>query len=157
MTKVCLSGISCSQMRLFVKRWFCFSSQRHCSLLLRPLCDPIWGHCHPPELLVLFIHQPGWLMRYKTETLQRSDPHSAHALHPSKWACRRRWRKNRWTQWDKWNKSTYLYIKLDTDSEWASFNQLLILVLSASTCFCSTLALFVLGISLIAQFAWRLC
>ena len=63
-----LLGMSCSKMHLFLKPCL----EKCCSLVashlrgivplfLRPLYDPIWGHFHPPELLVPFIHQHGWL------------------------------------------------------------------------------------------------
>lgn len=77
-------ALSASHLRGIV---LCFS---------RPLCDPIWGRFHPPELLVLFIHQPRWLM------LVVQDRNSG-AIRPTQRkrssqateGLKRRWRKRR--------------------------------------------------------------
>lgn len=96
------------------------------------LCDPIWGHFHPPEPLVLCIHQPGWLMLAAKDwtTLERCGPHSAHVLCRPEWASGRRRRKKRERWIHQHNKikrdseSTCLHINWICDIEsWSGFRR----------------------------------
>lgn len=73
-----------------------FSSLRHLVFVSEA---SLWSNIRalPPTWATCFLHPPTWMTNpcCIRQKLQRSCPHSTHALYRPEWACKRRWRKTR--------------------------------------------------------------